>query len=215
MMMRHVFLLCGRMSGTGKTTTTAHLGRLLQQRGFPCRWHLEEDENHPVPCHDVQIKHLTEKMVPRWRAFVEAALRDPTVSIIESRLWQNTALFMYMSAYPADAVLRYHQHVWKVLKPLAPVLIVLHQDDTEAALRRNYALRGEAWVQEEMRATASYAWFQSRGQADFEGWVGFFEEWGQVAESLYADWPYHKAKIVNAHDDWPAAYAQMAAFLQL
>lgn len=214
-MLNTKLILIEGLPGAGKTTTAVRLGHLLQQRGFPCRWHLEEDQSHPIPCHDVQIKHLTEKMVPRWRAFVDAALCDPTISIIESRLWQNTALFMYMSAYPADAVLRYHQHVWKVLEPLAPVLVLLHQDDTEAALRRNYALRGEAWVQEQMRATASYAWFQSRGRADFEGWVGFFEEWGQVAESLYADWPYPKTRIVNAHDDWPAAYAQMAAFLKL
>jgi thymidylate kinase len=214
-MLQTRLILIEGLPGAGKTTTTVRLGRLLQQRGFPCLWHLEEDQSHPIPCHDVQIKHLTEKMVPRWRAFVDAALRDPTISIIESRLWQNTALFMYMSAYPADAVLRYHQHVWQVLEPLAPVLIVLHQDDTEVALRRNYALRGEKWVQEEMRHTATHAWFLSRGQADFEGWVGFFEEWGQVAEQLYADWPYHKTKVVNAHDDWPAAYAQMAAFLQL
>jgi tRNA uridine 5-carbamoylmethylation protein Kti12 len=214
-MLKTKLILIEGLPGSGKTTTTVYLGQLLQGRGIACRWHLEEDQTHPIPCDDVQIKHLTEKMVPRWQAFVEAAVRDPAVSIIESRLWQNTALFMYMSTYPAEDVVRYHQHVWQVLEPLAPVLLYLYQDNTDAALRRNYALRGEQWVEEMLQSTSTYAWFQSRGRADFDDWVRFFVEWGQVAECLYADWPYRKTRMLNPHDDWPAAYQQMAAFLQL
>ena len=145
-MLKTKLILIEGLPGAGKTATTVHLGRLLGQRGIPCRTHLEEDVDHPIPCHDVEIRHLTDQMVPRWRAFTATAGADPAVNIIESRLWQNTALFMVMSAYPAEEVLRYHRQVWRVLEPLAPALIVLYQADTEAALRRNYALKGRAWT---------------------------------------------------------------------
>lgn len=154
-------------------------------------------------------------MVPRWKAFTDATLLDPAVTIIESRLWQNTSLFMYMSDYPAEDVVEYNKQVWQVLGPLSPVLLYLYQDDTEAALRRNYTFRGEEWVEWALQTTTKYQWFQSRGLDDFAGWVQFFEEWTRVAECLYSDWPYLKTKIKNPHDDWARAHKQIRAFLQV
>jgi hypothetical protein len=186
---------------------------VLQQRGVPCRWYLEEDHPHPIACLDYEIKGLTEKMIPLWSGFVERALQEPMVTIIESRLWQNTALFMYMSECDQGDIRQFSLQVSQALAPLTPILVYLDQPDTEAAMRRLYSLRGENWIQKALDMTTTYPWFQTRGLKDFAGWVQFFLEWQQVAEQLFNDWPHRKVKIQNPHNDWETAYRQIDACL--
>jgi len=45
--------------------------------------------------------------------------------------------------------------------------------------------------------------------------VKFFQEWQLVAEKLFGDWPYQKAKIINPHDDWATAYQKIHQFLRV
>ena len=129
-------ILIEGLPGAGKTSTTERLGQALQRQGIPCRWHLEEDEGHPIDCSDLKLKDLDEKLPPLWEAFVEGTLQAPTVTIIESRLWQNTALFMLMAEYPVEQIVRLHQQVCQVIGPLSPVLFYLYQSDVEGAQRR-------------------------------------------------------------------------------
>jgi hypothetical protein len=200
--------------GAGKSTTTRHIGSALQQLGIACRWYLEEDDPHPIACLDFEIKGLPEKMIPLWSSFVDHAMQESIVTIIESRLWQNTALFMFMSNWEAEDILQFSQQIGQALAPLSPLLVYLDQEDTEAALNRLYTLRGENWIQGALDSTTSYSWFQSRGLKNFAGWVQFFEEWQRVVERLFADWPYPKLKIRNPHDDWEKAYQQIDDFLK-
>src|SRR5262245_34773715 len=92
-------ILIEGLPGAGKSATARHLGALLRQRGLICDWYLEEDESHPINCLNFPLKELSERLPPLWRVFTQQALRTSDMTIIESRLWQNTALFMYMSDY--------------------------------------------------------------------------------------------------------------------
>ena len=200
--------------GAGKSTTTQHIGKKLQQRGIACRWYLEDDESNPIDCIDLEIKGLPEKMIPLWSRFVEQALQESSITVIESRLWQNTALFMHMSNWEASDILRFGCQQAQALAPLSPILVYLDQPDTESALRRLLSLRGEKWMQWALDVTTPYPWFQTRGVKDFNSWIQFFSEWQPVVARLYADWPHRKVKIHNPHDDWGKAYQQLDAFLQ-
>jgi len=82
-------------------------------------------------------------MVHIWTNFANHAVQGPGVTIIESRLWQNTALFMFMSENKDDDIVKFNQQVSQALTPLSPALIYLDQDDTELALRQMVATRGE------------------------------------------------------------------------
>lgn len=199
--------------GAGKSTTTRYLGERLRQRGAACRWYLEEDTPHPIDCNGFAIKGLTEKMIPLWTSFARQALQEPTVTLIESRLWQNTALFMYMSNCTVDEIAELNRQQAQALAPLSPALIYLDQPDTEAAMRRMAATRGEEWIQWALDKTTPYAWFQTRRLTDFVSWIQFFREWQAVAEGLFDDWPHRKLNIQNAHQDWAQAYRQMEEFL--
>jgi len=218
--LKHIMLntrlvLIEGLPGAGKSTSTVHLGTVLQQSGIACRWFREEDDPHPLPCLDFEIKSLPPKMVHLWTDFVQQAVQERIVTIIESRLWQNTGLYMYMSENEVDDIINFNQLVYQMLTPLSPVLIYLDQEHTEMALRRMYATRGEMWMEQTLEETTQYPWFKSRGIKDFAGWVQFFIEWQQVAERLFDEWPHQKIKILNPHDDWARAYEKMHSFLQV
>jgi hypothetical protein len=206
-------ILIEGIPGAGKTTCTEHIGTYLQQRGIECRWYFEEDDPHPIACLEMKLQELAMKLPAQWAGFVEQASREQAVTIIESRLWQNTALFMFMDEYPIDEIVECHQLVWKELKPLAPALIYLHQDDIEKAMKRLYTVRCKSIIKKDLEATSHYKWFQRRDVQGIDGWVQFFGEWQAVAERLYNDWPYRKTKINNPHDDWGQAYQNMYGFL--
>ena len=206
-------ILIEGLPGAGKTTTSIQLGTRLKQQGLACQWYLEKDKPHPIACLQFKLKDLAHKLPPLWRDFTTQALQDPTITIIESRLWQNTALFMFMSEYPVSEILQLHQLVWKELTPLDPILVYLQQDDTERALHRLASIRNKNWLQRALETTSKYPWFQARGRHDFAGWVALFQEWQLVAEDLYQDWPFRKTKIPNPHADWEFANQQLYRFL--
>ena len=214
-MLNTQLILIEGLPGAGKTTTATYLGNLLQDRGLACRWFLEGDKHHPIACLDYELRDLCQKMPPLWQAFTDQALSDQTLTLIESRLWQNTALFMWMSEYSTADILHYHRLVWQVLTPLSPCLVVLEQENVAEALRRICTFRGADWTNRAIHMTSSYPWFQSRGLHDFEGWVWFFEEWQSVSGLLYQDWPFRKIRVVNAHENWDRAYQQIHEFLQI
>ncbi len=214
-MLNTKLILIEGLPGAGKTSTTTYLGTILRERGLASRWYLEVDKPHPIDCLDFKLKDLCQKMPPLWQSFTDQALREPTVTLMESRLWQNTALFMYMSEYSTADILHYHRLVWQVLAPLAPCLLVLDQPDVADALRRIYAIRGAARMEKTFQSTNSYPWFQSRGLQDLDSWIKLFEAWQPVAELLYQDWPFRKIRMVNPHESWEHAYQQMNDFLQI
>lgn len=214
-MLNTKLILIEGLPGAGKSATTCHLRTTLEQRGLVCNAFQEEDQPHPIECLDFEIKGLPEKILPLWEKFAEHAIREPAITIIESRLWQNTSMYMYMSECATDEIIRFNRQVWQALESLSPVLLYLDQEDTQRALLRLHINRGKEWMEEALETTSQYKWFRERGLKDFAGWVQFFQEWRQVAERLFCDWPGRKLKIINAHDDWANSYREINKYLQI
>jgi thymidylate kinase len=214
-MLNTKLILIEGLPGSGKSTTTLHLGSVLQRYGVPCDFFREEDDPHPISCLDFPINGLTQKMVHLWMEFVRRAETQPTITIIESRLWHNTAQFMLMSEVDVEEIIDFNRQVGQTLSPLSPALIYLDQTDVAVALRRMASTRGEEWVQSALRETLGYPWFTSRGIRDFDGWMSFFEEWHTVAERLFNDWPYPRIKVLDPHSDWAGAHEKINSFLQV
>jgi hypothetical protein len=202
------------LPGAGKSTTCEYLGKYFQEQEVLCNWYLETDREHPLDFSRLKLQDLSEDLAPLWRAFVEQILRESILAIVESRLWQNTALFMYMSEYPIAEIIETQQFVWREFGDIAPTLIYLYQTDVGKAMKRLYQERDRKIIEKDIEFTSQYPWFQNRGLNDLDGWIEFFTEWQKVAEILYRDFPYQKVIIENPHEDWDRAYQQMMGFLK-
>jgi hypothetical protein len=213
--LRSKLILIEGLPGSGKSGTTAHLGESLLRNGISCSWFLEDDENHPIDLSDFALKDISMKLLPLWESFVRDAQPDQGMTIMESRLWQNTSLFMYMAEYPFKEIVELQDRVNEVLAPLSPILIYLYQPDITEGLRHLHELRDESSLKLDLEMTSRYSWFQSRGKDDFAGWLEFFNEWFEVAEVLYDRWPYNKCKIENPHDNWDLAHSKINEYLRI
>lgn len=207
-------ILIEGLPGAGKSSTAEYIGKYYLRQGISCAWFLEEDEEHPLDFKGLALKDLSKKLIPLWGPVLQNVVNNHTVTIIESRLWQNTSLFMYMAEYPVGEIIALQDSVNHALGPASPILIYLYQADVEEALGRLYELRDDRWMSQELKMTSTYPWFQSRGKDDFSGWLEFFGEWLDVAEELYRRWPYQKLKVENPHDDWGLAYSIIEAYLR-
>ena len=208
-------ILIEGLPGAGKSTATVYLEKTLRDCGWNARGYREQEDPHPLPCLDYPIQGLPGRMIPLWERFVQQAAVSETITIIESRLWQNTALFMYLSECPPESILAFNRQLAQALAPLSPVLIYLDQRDVRGALDRLRALRGEAWTRSTMAEMAAYAWFRSRACSGFDAWVNFFEDWHRLAGRLYRAWPEPKLRLVDAQADYSGAYRKLGTFLQL
>jgi thymidylate kinase len=207
-------ILIEGLPGAGKSTTCEYLGKYFLEQEVPCNWYLETDKEHPLDFSSLKLKDLSKDLAPLWRAFVEQILRENILAVVESRFWQNSALFMYMSEYPVEEIVETHQLVWREFVDIAPALIYLYQTDVEKAMQRLYQERDRKIIEKDIELTSRYPWFQNRSLNDLGGWIEFFTAWQEVAEILYQDFPYQKIIIENPHEDWAQAYQQMMSFLK-
>ncbi len=207
-------ILIEGMPGSGKTTTCQNIGKYFQGEGLACKWYPETDKNHPIDCRHIKLKNLSRELPPLWRSFAEQILSQDFSAVVESRLWQNTALFMFMSEYPLTEIVEFHQLVCRELADLAPILIHLNQTDVGDAMKRLDQERDREILEKDIQFTSEYPWFQKRVLSNLAGWIEFFAEWQAVAEILFADFPYQKLSILNPHEDWAKANQQMVQSLK-
>lgn len=208
-------ILVEGLPGAGKSTTAGNLRDMLNAHGFASRCFLEEDNPHPIPILDLEIKGLPEKVIPMWENLVNSAIHSDEITIIESRIWQNTCLYMLLSEIDPARIVEFAHKEEEVLSPLSPILIYLSQGDTQAALERLYPMRGASWVQSNLDEMSSYPWFQNRGISDFTGWVTFFEEWRKLSDQLFMDWNHPKLNLKDSHSNWSKNLRQIKKFLHL
>lgn len=201
------------LPGAGKSTAAEVIAERLQRRGVACRWFHDSDVHHPVQPPLGDPDDLAVHMVRQWQDLVAELLKSDTTMIVENRLWMRSAMQLFMRTDSADALRRYQQAVTATLAPAAPALIYLEQDSVAIALGRLYGARGREQLNEEIARAEQEPWFQARDLTGFEGWLYFFADWMTLLQQLYADWPFPKLQVRNAHEQWPRAYDDAMTFL--
>lgn len=206
-------ILIEGLPGAGKSTTTGWLHERLGAYGVEANCYREDDVPHPIPCLDFEIKGLPEKVLPLWETFISEAAQSSVTTVIESRLWQNTCLYMLMSEIDTAKIVEFAHKEEEVVAPLSPVLIYLDQSDTKNALERLYPMRGKTWMDSTLEELLSYPWFTKRKLNDFEGCVKFFEEWRALSNRLFDDWHSPKLRILDPYKDWVASLRMIEEYL--
>jgi len=216
--------------GSGKTTTAEKLAAEISDHGKPCQYFIEWGKDNPISVGDdpdlaeviASSVSREEDVIKQWRRFVQERESEDTVSIMESRFWQSTVMFMYIAGHSARGVLESNQRVIDIIQPLKPILICFTIDDYKTLFRQTGQARTEqgwdreiSWEQHVFNALEPQKWLTDRGLKGEEGLLRLIEAFDLLRKDLYDSLPFTKIRIHDPHHDWGLAMQQMRDFLEI
>ena len=185
-------------------------------------WFDEMAQDHPLPMNlqgnlteEASSASLREIALCNWEEFGKQPAEARPVTIIESRFWQNTALFDALAGMSQSEVLQRNRRLTKALRDLQPVLIYLAFENVETEMDRTVKERDEAWRHMVFGSLEQQKWATDRNLKGSEAWTAFFKEWNGLAEQLYKQCSFSKIRIAEPGRDWGRAHEQIRQHLDL
>jgi thymidylate kinase len=225
-------ILLEGLPGSGKTTTARNLAAELNRAGTACQVFWEWSDPHPIDIGDFDhvgeyiatISAREQDLIRQWRKFALHQRDQETVTVMESRFWQTTAMLMVAGGCPAEDVIQHNQGVIAAIRDLQPVLIYFTTGDVRAAMERTIRIKNDewqgegreiSWAEQIYKFLKPQQWFANRNPHDLHDMIPFFEEWSVLAERLFAGTPFPKIKIRDPYLDWDQTMREIRAFLEL
>lgn len=228
---------------SGKSSVARFLAETLQQAGKTVCFVDEGTGNHPadyehhaladgqiIPLSQVSPAELpallprkiydglpwgTEAplMLDKWRQFVREA-EPETVYVFNCVLLQNPMCETMMRFnLPEEASAAHIRQIAEIIRPLAPLVIYLHNDDVARSVQQSAGER-PGWLEAVIAYHAGGGYGRSVGAAGFDGYIACLAERQRREERILASLPLRHLTLVNPQRDWPAAHAQLRAWLK-
>lgn len=139
--------------GTGKTTGGETIAHELSERGMPCRFYPELEDNHPLRIYGDPVSFEDEcasncyvtKTLGLWSDFADSRLKSGQITIIESWLFQDTIGWSWRSGLGGDRAINLFRAIRRTIAPLSPVLIHFHMTNVQSHLQQLCMVRGSDW----------------------------------------------------------------------
>jgi len=225
-------ILIEGIPGSGKSTTTMNLAAEISKRGIKCQCHLEWAEDNPIFIGHMEdlsevissSKLREQDVLQQWRSFTKKTKQQAAVIVIESRFWQTDAMYLYLSGHSEDEVMKGNKGVISAISELNPVLIYLAPEDVAQMLMWTAKVKNRKWQESGREGSwdqwgnevyEQQRWFTNRMLKGPEAMVKFFNEWTSIANRLYEELPFRKAKIQNPNADWDTTMSRIRHFLKI
>ena len=203
-------LFYGPGSGSGKSTLSRLTHDVLQQRGVKTKYVAERDvlrlDAFAPYVEEVKKKNPSnvEVLLSSCECFIDACNQSDQVYTVDSILpctdWLVTA------QCPRQQIRRFNTQLNRLMTQLNPIQIFL-TGDTEIFLKRAIKDRGENWA---MRLTKERC-----NSDDIRDLIAYFNEMGEVAFELLAEWPFRKIAIDTTKHDLPTCTKEILRHLGL
>lgn len=206
--------------GAGKSTTIQFIAMRLERANRRAQPIPEMTTPHPTratdtlphwyqPWLDVTPEELAERSFAKWRAFVDATRVSGAVPVLDGQLFHGDLTNLFLMDAGPTAIMEYGRTVEEIIRPLAPLLIYLYQEDVGRAIRTIAARRGDAWVkyQVDWKLQAPYA--RRRGLSGLEGLIALYREYRRLTDELYAALDLAKLAIENSRQTWTIYYERI------
>ena len=217
---------------SGKSTTAGKLKNAISACGIECQCFLEWSEGNPIFIDKMEnlseiistTKSRAHNVLLNWKNFAAKAKQKEIPTIIESRLWQTGAMYLYLSGHSEDEAAEMVRRSVRIISELNPVLIYLAPEDigqvfTQVSESKNRKWRKSgkkgSWENWGNELYERQKWFTSRSLKGKDAIVRFFSEWTAISDRLYDEVPFRKIKIVNPQSDWENAMGRIYDFLKL
>ena len=137
----------------------------------------------------------------KWEAFVNAALQDDTIYILDSSIFQYQ-IFTYLlngAEYPRLAA--FVRSIMKMIRPLCPALIYLYRENTEDSIAFIQKQRGLRDLESTWKRDKERPYYRNR-QQDVTAFFDFLKDYADFASRLYEEADCEKLKIEITAQDW-------------
>ena len=205
-----LIIFYGPGSGSGKSTLSRLIHDLLQQRGVRSKYITESDVLHldDFAPYVEEVKQNNpgnvKVLLSSCERFIDACDQADQVYIVDSILpctdWLVTA------QCTKEQVRRFNTQLNRLMAKLNPIQILL-TGDTETFLERAIKDRGENWAR---RLT------QERCNSDdIRDLITYFNEMGEVASELLAEWPFKQIVLDTTKHNLPTCAEEILRHLGL
>ena len=160
---------------------------------------------------DLPLDRYEPAALEKWEAFVNAALGNDTIHILDSSIFQYQIFTYLLNGAEYPRLSGFVHRIMDMLRPLRPALIYLYREKAEDSIAFMEKQRG-------IRDLAS-TWARDKGrpyyrnkQQDVTAFFDFLKDYADCASRLYEEWACDKLKIEITAQDWTMYEAQMLRF---
>jgi hypothetical protein len=178
--------------GSGKSLTTLGLVQRLETSGIAAVGITEGVHPHPirfdwdVPWSEMPPTELAQSSIAKWRSYVDSSLSSDRVSIVDGQIFHGNLTSLLLLDAGADLIAAFCRDVVAVIKPLGSLLIYLHQDDVNSAIRAISKERGAKWVTYQIDWKLGSPYARRRGLVGFDGLIALYREYRALTDQLFA-----------------------------
>ncbi|WP_238655075.1 hypothetical protein [Paenibacillus piscarius] len=155
--------------------------------------------------YELQLAQHRELITAKWRQCAEKALRGPDTYVFDCVFLQNpVTMGMIKNGAAEEYMTSYILELEAIIKPLNPLLIVVEQDDLEAAFRKAVCERPEEWSEGFIQYYTTQGYGLRQGHQGLEGTVQVLKGRRKLEERIYNLLSMHKTKVNNSAYDLQA-----------
>lgn len=147
----------------------------------------------------------------KWAAFVNDALRNDTVYILDSGIFQYQIFTFLLNGADYQRLARFVHRVMRMLEPLRPALIYLYRENTADSIAFLERQRGVQDLESTWERDKERPYYRDKAQ-NATAFYDFLRDYAACASRLYDESACDKCKIEITAQDWRRYEADMLRF---
>ncbi len=161
---------------------------------------------------DFPLERYEAAALEKWEAFVKAALRNDTVFILDSSVFQYQIFTFLLNGATYRRLAHFVRGIMNMLTPLRPALIYLYREKTEDSIAFIEKQRGMKDLESTWKRDKGRPYYRNK-QQDVTAFFDFLTDYADCAAGLYGESECDKLKIEITAQTWDVYEAQMLSFL--
>ena len=148
----------------------------------------------------------------KWEAFVNAALQDDTIYILDSSIFQYQIFTYLLNGAEYLRLAGFVHSIMNMLRPLHPALIYLYRENIEDSIAFIEKQRGIKDLESIWERDKERPYYRNK-QQDVTAFFDFLKDYADFASRLYDESECEKLKIEITAQNWSLYETKMLRFL--
>ena len=161
---------------------------------------------------DFPLERYEPAALEKWEAFVNAALRNDTIYILDSGIFQYQIFTFLLNGADYRRLAKFVRSIMNMLRPLRPALIYLYREKTGDSIAFMEKQRGMKNLESTWERDKERPYYRNK-QQDVTAFFDFLMDYADCAARLYDESECDKLRIEITAQAWDVYEADMLRFL--